>query len=784
MQILSPRSLTPSGFLKCRLCLQITLIVCLSILVIEAVILVPSYLKLRDQLLGQIETDGQRALALVLQQREHHSLEALFDAHKDALALYGVLGGAIYAENGIKLTSFGEVPRLAPPDLNFDQVRKGSWFGGGRYEALLPKSGGELPFTVTLRFDAEDVQAELNAFILRIGGLVLVISLFVSAVTVIAHRTLVINPLLEIRQKLRAAHDDPTHPERYKIDFRRDNEIGDTVASLNTLLERLSEVRRSDVHLREQRLQDFADASSDWFWEMDENLRFSYFSDRFTEVTGVSPERLLGKTREETGIPGVDPEAWRRHLDDLAARRSFRNFLHPRTMADGREVQLSINGKAVFGKDGSFKGYRGSGRDVTDEFEAERRLRQSQNALAQAQSLAKVGNWHWSIEEDRLLSCSEEYAAIHGVGPDEIHDLLAQQFEKVIHPGDRERVAAAFERFDRDGQSYEIEYRIVLPDGWIRHVQERGEAIRDDEGRAIEQIGTVQDITERKQAEESVRQARDQLELRVQERTRELQEREEALLVAKEQAEIANRAKSEFLANMSHELRTPLNAIIGFTEILRDERLRPDDPEQSDSYLEDIHTSGQHLLSLINDILDLSKVETGNARLNEDEIDLERIFATCLRLVAPRAEGLELEAKLPEAPRPLLTADPRLVKQILTNLLSNAVKFTPTGGRVELAAWIAEDGGYVLQVADTGIGMAAEDIPQALARFKQLEGQHSRQFEGTGLGLPLAKSLVELHGGSLHLESELGAGTTAQVRFPAERSAPLPEPSPDLKAAS
>ena len=392
--------------------------------------------------------------------------------------------------------------------------------------------------------------------------------------------------------------------------------------------------------------------------------------------------------------------------------------------------------------------------------------------MAEAQALAKIGNWHWSIPESRLISCSPEYARIHGVGPDEIHALMEEQLEKVIHPGDRERVAAAFERFDEAGCDFEIEYRIVRPDGEIRHVLELGRVVKDADGRATAQRGVVQDITERKQAEENVRRARDDLELRVEERTRELRQRESALLLAKEQAEIANRAKSEFLANMSHELRTPLSAIIGFAEILLDERLRPDEPAQAEDYVKDIHNSGQHLLNLINDILDLSKIEAGVARLNEAEIDLHCTVASCLRLMAPRAMTGELEmtSDLPAPPLPLLFADPRMLKQILTNLLSNAVKFTPPGGRITVSAWLDRAGGYVLQIADSGIGIAAEDIPKAFARFEQIEGRHNRRFEGTGLGLPLVKALIELHGGRLRLESEVGIGTTVQVHFPESRT--------------
>ena len=758
--------------LNCRLCRQLTLIVILSILAIEAFILVPSWHLLRGNLYGRLEDQSRQVLIFTLRGLDHHKLDHLVETNAEALVQSRIRGMTIYDRKGEPLISFGEAPGLIPDEgvvEGLGPIRDGE---SQAHEIVWPAAGEKLPLIVAARLDDSHIGAELQSFVLRVGGLVLIIAGFVSISMAIAYRILVINPLLAIRLNLQAAHEDPGHPEQYKLSIGRNDELGDTVASLNALLDRLSEAHRTELARREQRFKDFADASSDWFWEMDEKLRFSYFSDRFTDTTGVSPEALLGKTREETGIPNVDEEEWHRHLENLAARRAFRDFQHPRVLPDGQVVHLSISGKPAFDADGNFKGFRGVGRDVTHRVESQQALEESRAALAEAQAQAKIGNWRWSIEEDRLLSCSEEFARIHGVGLDEIYDLLAHQIERVIHPDDRQQVVESFARFDEEGCDYEIEYRIIRADGEVRHVIEIGSVVRDAEGRPVEQTGTVQDITERKLAEEAVRQARDELEERVVERTRELEQRREALLVAKEQAEIANRAKSEFLANMSHELRTPLSAIIGFAEILKDERLKPKDQAQVDDYLNDIHVSGQHLLSLINDILDLSKIEAGNAQLQDDEIDLSDLVATCLRLVAPRADegGLELRFAPPQESLPPLRADYRMIKQILTNLLSNAVKFTPEGGWIEVGFWLRPSGGYVLRVADSGIGMAPDDIPRALARFEQLDSQHSRRYDGAGLGLPMVKSLVELHGGSLELTSEPGVGTTVTVSFSEERT--------------
>ncbi len=248
---------------------------------------------------------------------------------------------------------------------------------------------------------------------------------------------------------------------------------------------------------------------------------------------------------------------------------------------------------------------------------------------------------------------------------------------------------------------------------------------------------------------------------------------EEKVLKAKEHAELANRAKSEFLANMSHELRTPLNAVIGFSDMICSETFGPVGSPKYLEYVKDINGAGVHLLELINDILDLSKIEAGKVELYEEYVDASHVIRSCLTLVKERAAdaGVLLEHDIASS-LPALRADKRKLKQILLNLLSNAVKFTLAGGKVTIRSWFRTDDGYVFQVADTGIGIALEDIPKALAPFRQIDGDLNRKYEGTGLGLPLTKALTELHGGSLDLQSEVGVGTTVTVRFPAERIVP------------
>jgi len=292
----------------------------------------------------------------------------------------------------------------------------------------------------------------------------------------------------------------------------------------------------------------------------------------------------------------------------------------------------------------------------------------------------------------------------------------------------------------------------------------------------------LRDVTERKETEETLRRNEDQLQAHLLELqdTRDQFEAQgielvglcEDLAKARDAAVLANHAKSQFLAHMSHEIRTPLNAILGFSEIVGDELLGPVSPPKYREYAQDIHTSGRHLLELINDILDLAKIEAGKLEIHDGDVDVAHAVESSLRFVKERAAnaGIALKTEI-AADLPVLRADERMAKQMLINLLTNAVKFTRKGGEVTVLAALDGHGALRLSVRDTGVGIAAADIPKIMESFGQADNTRAGVTEGTGLGLPLVKAMIEMHGGTLELDSEFDVGTTVTICFPPERIA-------------
>ena len=352
--------------------------------------------------------------------------------------------------------------------------------------------------------------------------------------------------------------------------------------------------------------------------------------------------------------------------------------------------------------------------------------------------------------QDRVVLFNEKFRELHGPAGNAI--AIGSRFDDIVRgiagQGLVPEATGRIQEWIRERMA-----RHRDPQGSFEMEMTNGQWYRISERRTMGGgiVGTMIEITEEKRREQELRRARDA-------------------------AEIANRSKSEFLANMSHELRTPLNAIIGFSELMKNEVLGPIGVPSYGGYVRDIHDSAQHLLGIINDILDLSRVEAGKLKLFESTINIVAVVQGVVRLISDRATDAAVKIAV-EAPTdmPALWADERLVKQMLINLLANAVKFTPRGGQVSVRLHQDPTGAIALMITDTGIGISETDMAKVMEPFGQADGSLRRRYDGTGLGLPLVRSFVELHGATFDLDSRVGAGTTAIVRFPVERT---------LKAAS
>ena len=367
--------------------------------------------------------------------------------------------------------------------------------------------------------------------------------------------------------------------------------------------------------------------------------------------------------------------------------------------------------------------------------------------------------------DNRLVLCNSNFQELHNL-PDEAITAGAS-YESVVAAG-RKPVVRSKAITGGPNIPGARTFEAQLEDGRWLHISER----RTKDGGYVS-VGT--DITALKTHEEKLVDSERRLMATVadvrasQQRLGELAEKYAA---EKTRAEEANQAKSKFLANMSHELRTPLNAIIGFSEIMESGMFGPLGAEKYNEYCSDIRSSGEYLLDVINDILDMAKIEAGRIRLDFEELDLDGLLAEALRVVSARAQDKQLELVAKISPELALRADRRALKQIMLNLLSNAVKFTPAGGRITVRGRAA-DGCIVLAIADTGIGIGKDALARLGRPFEQVESQLTKSHHGSGLGLAIAKSLVELHGGRMRIRSTLGKGTLVVVHMPMHPQCPL-----------
>jgi len=500
---------------------------------------------------------------------------------------------------------------------------------------------------------------------------------------------------------------------------------------------------RQKLQLSEEQYAQTVAVTHDGMWIWDIVNDEEYFSPRWGQILGYSQAEIQHERFKNFIYPDdLDRalQALRGHIGSKSPYDLEIRLLHK----DDYHVWVRAKGQAAWDKDGNPIRMVASITEITDRMRAEDALHRSQGQI-EAISDNSPSHIYAMDTESRLLMVNKSYQKFYGITNE---DALSEGIITWLGADNAKLLLAADQKALTTGKPVELQMEVIFADGKKKSLQINRFPIFDNEYRIIGIGGVDNDISEQKVAEQR-------------------------LVAAMLAAEGANRAKSEFVANMSHELRTPLNAIIGFSEIMAREFLGPIGLPKYHEYAGDINAAGTHLLGIINNMLDLSKIEAGMFELHEETIDVQQALDTCLTVVKGQAEkyGVEIEtnalSNLPD-----LYADERNLKQILLNLLTNAIKFTPAGGKITIDIRSRHNEGYFFKVTDTGIGIAAEDIPMVLSPFGQVESAISRTQQGTGLGLPLTKSMVEMHGGSFDLQSTFGAGTTVTVRFPVERIIP------------
>jgi PAS domain S-box-containing protein len=705
-----------------------------------------------------------------------------------------------------------------------------------------------------------DLHATTSQLLKLYGGifaLVLVASLLVAFILSSQLLHIVTSPILRLAGTARtiADHND------YSV--RATKVCGDEVGVLTDAFNQmLTQIESQDTALRkaEEKYRLIFENAIVGMYQTSPDGKYISVNPAMARICGYeSPSELVQSIREIRDVY-VDPSRRSEFTQAIEAQGFVERFECEVYRKDGSRIWLSENAHAVRDPSGTLIYYEGTVHDITERKQAEEALRESENKLAQAQRIAQLGYWERDLDTDRIMWSNETYR-VFGLSPQESVNDFAR-FQQLIHPEDRQMVVQAIEKALQGGPRYEKEYRIVRPGGEVRFIYSQGDVILDESSQPCRMFGTVQDITERKHAEEALRQAeqkyrsifenaiegifqtipegkylsvnpalarmygyespeeltgsvsdignvvyvnphrrtefkrliegqgfvegfeyevyrKDRKKIWLSENARVVRGADGTVLYYEgsvqditerkrvEEVERASKAKSEFLSRMSHELRTPLNAILGFGQLL--ERQNPTETQLN--RIRHILSAGRHLLDLINEILDISRIEAGRIHMSLEPVCLADTVREALDLIRPLAAEREMNLSAPAADDEsvYVMADRQRFKQVLLNLLTNAIKYTPRGGKVSISFALSANGNIRVVVTDTGPGIPSDKISRLFTPFERL-GAELSTVEGTGLGLALSQRLVQAMHGAIGVESTVGRGTTFWVELPCATS--------------
>jgi PAS domain S-box-containing protein len=507
----------------------------------------------------------------------------------------------------------------------------------------------------------------------------------------------------------------------------------------------ITDMRHLAERLRtsERRFRDIVESMSDWVWEIDRNGLLTYVSGRVVANLGRQPRELLGRPPRDFLIEN-DAERFEAALQAAAATGdAFKSLETWARAKDGTLVRLASSGLPIFDDEGRLRGFRGTNTDVTERRQIEDVLRLRTRALDAAANGILIVR---ADGDQPIVYCNPAFERMTGYTQKDATGRNCRFLQGEDHDQpDLGDMAARLVDASPDEERFHGLLRLFTKLGGAFWAQVAIAPVRDGASAPTHFVAVLEDVSDRIARERDLREAR-------------------------ELAEQASVAKSTFLARMSHELRTPLNAIIGFSEMMEHQVFGPVGQHQYTEYVRDIRLSGEYLLALINDVLDMAKVESGRLTLEESRFQPRDALDAAMSMMIRRAEqrSLSLDVAVDESISELYF-DVRAFKQMVINLVSNALKFTQAGGRITVELSRREDGTAALRVRDTGIGIPPNELSKVLEPFHQSALTRETTEPGTGLGLALVKSLIELHGGTIALDSTVNAGTTVTLTFPARR---------------